>query len=483
MPTYKKVAGIYFREVDFPKTTTLKIKREQVLKELLGAKSDKGESYISPRNATEKRICLAFEQALNKSPIGIKDDFFENGGDSLAALEAASELGIPAQDIYDNPTVEALARAISIYDNENEAREIDVNSLIPLNQADEKPETRCVLLTGATGFLGSHILNELMKREVKVYCLVRSPQKLKATLKFYFPEESEGFRYEAVTGDIEQAYLGLDDGVYNKLCSEVDTVIHTAANVRHTGNYKDFELTNVIGTQNIIDFCKKADAFLHHTSTASVCGVGTVKQTKPDSSFNENILDIGQRFSQNVYIHSKYRAEEKVLLARKQGLKADIYRIGNLTWRMSDGKFQKNSEDNGFLRRCRGLIKVKAYCRELDVFPVDFTPVDSCADAYVRLVFGGGTNKIYHLLNPDVHYIKDMRKKLGCKLVSREDFEKRVRDCMPDRDVAVLSFYATIASASENIPIETDITVNKLKDLKFKWPKIKLKYLKYMRNL
>ena len=95
-----------------------------------------------------------------------------------------------------------------------------------------------------------------MKREVKVYCLVRSPQKLKATLKFYFPEESEGFRYEAVTGDIEQAYLGLDDGVYNKLCSEVDTVIHTAANVRHTGNYKDFELTNVIGTQNIIDFCK-----------------------------------------------------------------------------------------------------------------------------------------------------------------------------------------------------------------------------------
>lgn len=51
---------------------------------------------------------------------------------------------------------------------------------------------------------------------------------------------------------------------------------------------------------------------------------------------------------------------------------------------------------------------------------------------------------------------------------------------MADKDVAVLSFYSTIASASKNIETNCDITVNKLRELGFRWPKIKLSYLKYM---
>ncbi|MGN1108021.1 MAG: hypothetical protein ACI4RK_01445 [Oscillospiraceae bacterium] len=174
------------------------------------------------------------------------------------------------------------------------------------------------------------------------------------------------------------------------------------------------------------------------------------------------------------------QAEEKVILARKNGLRANIYRIGNLTWRYKDVVFQRNSDDNGFLSRCRGIMKIGAYCSELDVFPIDFTPVDLCAIAYVKLVMSGDENRIYHMLNPNMIYIRNIRRKLRCALVPKQIFEKRLLEKMADKDVAVLSFYSTIASASKNIETNCDITVNKLRELGFRWPKIKLSYLKYM---
>ena len=480
MPTYKKISGLSFRAKDFPKTTTLKIKRNEVMKEIVAAEQKKNE-YKPPRNEVERQICEVFERVLGKTGIGITDDFFESGGDSLCVLEAAADLGIQAQDIYDYPTPVKLADTISRTLKLDEDRVDNINELIAETFSEKKSACpKKVLLTGATGYLGAHILRELLLNKIDVVCLVRNPQKLESVLKYYFPAECEFMRYTVVTGNIEKENLGLDEQTYEMLCSSVDAVIHTAANVHHTGHYEEFEKVNVIGTQNVIAFCEKSGAFLHHTSTASVSGAGTVKQENPNAVFTENVLDIGQHYTENVYIRSKYRAEEKVILARKNGLRANIYRIGNLTWRFKDGVFQKNSDDNGFLCRCRGIMKIGAYCSELDVFPIDFTPVDLCAAAYVKLVISGDENQIYHMVNPNIIYIRNIKKKLRCALVPKQIFEKRILEKMQDKDVAVLSFYSTIASASENIETNCDITVNKLKELCFAWPKIKLGYLKYL---
>ena len=56
---------------------------------------------------------------------------------------------------------------------------------------------------------------------------------------------------------------------------------------------------------------------------------------------------------------------------------------------VTDGKFQRNSQDNGFLGRCRGLLKIGMYSKDIAEYPIDFTPVDECADAYVRLALNG----------------------------------------------------------------------------------------------
>ena len=485
---YKRVVAYDFIAREFPKTTSMKIKRKEALAMVKDTVCKKTVEHIPPTTPEQIKIVEAFQKILGCKDIGIRDDFFDLGGDSLAALEVGALIGIPAQHIYDNPTAEQLEQVLLSAKDKASAEENnrDINELIRHNSnLLHNQDTKYVLLTGATGYLGSHVLRELLRRKMHVICLVRSEEKLKEVLQYYFPGEYEYFTYKVRIGDISEPMLGLEQEDYDYLAQKVDMVIHTAANVNHAGNYEDFERTNVQGTQNVIDFCFAANAILQHTSTASVHGSGTVAQSNPDATFDEFSLDIGQDHAQNVYIHSKYKAEELVLLAREQGLSANIFRIGNLTWRMKDGKFQKNAKDNGFVGRYKGLMKVRMYSKEIADYPIDFTPVDECADAYVRLALHDRVNNIYNLYNPHIFTIDTLSRKLfrSIKQVSGEFFEKSIKELITDREVAVLSFYHSIASSSAKVPISNEFTVSELKKLDFKWSKITLRYLSYINKI
>ena len=466
----------------------MKIKRKEALAMIKKVISSADAEYIPPSTEEEKKIISVFEKVLGRNDISIKEEFFDIGGDSLLALEAAALIGVQAQDIYENPTAETLGKVLLAMkeDDDFDNDYVDVNRLIKhqsnlfYNNAPKR-----VLLTGATGFLGAHVLRELSVQGLRVVCLVRNKDKFTNVIKYYFPKEYETFNYKVYEGDIEKEHFGLADEDYNRLLKKIDMVIHTAANVSHAGHYENFERTNVIGTQNVIDFCKASGAVLQHTSTASVSGAGTVEQQDENATFDEFCLDIGQKYTQNVYIHSKYKAEERVLLAREEGLKVNIFRIGNLTWRMSDGTFQRNAKDNGFVERCRGIAKVGMYSEEIAQYPIDFTPVDECARAYVKLALNNKVNNIYNLYNPHVFNLEDLGRKIShrIKKVSHDVLEKTLKEYIDDKEVAVLSFYSSIAVASKNVPISNEFTVNELKDLGFKWSKIGLKYLSYMRKI
>ncbi len=487
-PAYKRIVSYDFIARDFPKTTSLKIKRKEAIGMISELICKKTVEHVPPTTPEQIKITAAFEKILGCKNVGIKDDFFDLGGDSLAALEVGALVGVPAQELYDHPTAEQLELVLlQVKDKEStEQSKININELIRHNSNRlHEAEVKYILLTGATGYLGSHVLHELMRRKMSVICLVRNEKKLKDTLKYYFPREHEYFSYHVVLGDISEPMLGLDEKDYLALTRKVDMVIHTAANVSHAGNYADFERTNVLGTQNVIEFCRKANAVLQHTSTASVHGAGTVAQRNPDAKFDEFSLDIGQEYAQNVYIHSKYKAEEAVLLAREEGLAANIFRIGNLTWRMKDGVFQRNAQDNGFIGRYKGLMKVGVYSKEIAEYPIDFTPVDECADAYVRLALHNRVNNIYNLYNPHVFTISSLAKKTfrSIKQVRSEIFEKSLKELINDKEVAVLSFYSAIASSSANVPISNEYTVAELGKLGFRWSKITLRYLSYMNKI
>ena len=111
--------------------------------------------------------------------------------------------------------------------------------------------------------------------------------------------------------------------------------------------------------------------------------------------------------------------------------------------------------------------------------------MDECADAYVRLSLHNRANNIYNLYNPYMFSVDMLVKKFfwGIKKVSRERFEKTLKELITDKEVAVLSFYNTIASASKNIPTSNTFTVKELKKLGFRWSRIGVRYLHYANKI
>ena len=144
------------------------------------------------------------------------------------------------------------------------------------NQIEQRyNEIGDLLLFGATGFLGAHILDKYLSeiKNSKVYCIIRSKdlqdptERLKKTLNFYFDKKYDlyfGKRIIVIEGDITKKNFNIPDEKAKKLIDNIEVVINSAAIVKHYGNYENFDLINVKGTKNIADFCRKNKKKLYH---------------------------------------------------------------------------------------------------------------------------------------------------------------------------------------------------------------------------
>lgn len=473
LASFQRVSAYILRDIPFERTASSKIKRSF-------DKKVKKPDAIMPKNDSEQKVFDAVKELLGLKELSMTDNFFAVGGDSINAVELAVSLNIKPQTVYDRPFLFSLAEFIDEQTDTEDDGIKNINELILENRGGEVTDKvfSCALLTGATGFLGIHILKELLDSGMKVCCLVRNRKKLYSLIEYYFGEiDLSGA--EIITGNIELPRLGLNDDEYLKLAKETDVVYHTAANVHHAGDYKELELTNVTGTKNIIDFCFDAGAVLQHASTVSVHGAATVRQRFKNAFFDENVLNIGQHYCDNVYIHSKYRAEEAVIEARTRGLKANIYRIGNLTWRASDGKFQINSFDNGFLHRLHAILKLGLYHENMDKYPMDLTPVDECAEAFVKLSLMRRINEIYHMFNHNFLDSRDLFRAVGVTFreVSTTEMIETAFANTADRDIHVYLFYMIISGRSQNVPMTNMFTMSLLESIGFSWSKPDRKYL------
>ena len=304
--------------------------------------------YVEPKTKIEKKLAEIWSEILNIKNISIEDNLFELGADSLSIIEfqtlAINEnLEINAQYIYLYQTIKKIAEKI-----ENQNLKIDTSDekyelidIKKLKLVNRKKKIKNILLTGVTGFLGIHILNEILKNtNSNVYCLVRGKdysfarQRLEELYKFYFNNDLNVYnkRIKVVYGDITKDNLGLSSINYKELLEIIDTVIHSAATVKHYGNADFFFKINVLGTKNIINFCKNNSSALHYISTISISGQYTDMEEK---EFTEKCFFIKQNYSSNEYIKSKFEAEYEVLKEiRDSNLYAKIYRVRKFNWKI-----------------------------------------------------------------------------------------------------------------------------------------------------
>ena len=479
------------------------------------------ETFTPPSTTLQKKIAEIWERILNIKPIGINDNFFELGGDSLLAMNLNLELTtlsnkITYQDIFRYPTIVELETKINSNNNKPLFEKIenipgDVEDVLKKSRKAnriKKNINQNVLLTGATGFLGIHILEQFLhnNKSSKVYCLIRKEPgisiktKLIQKLNYYFGNKYDnlvGVRIIPITGDITRENFGMTNKKISEISNSIDIIINSAANVSHFGNYKDFYVPNVVGVKNIINFCKKYNKKFYHISTTSVSGekwdmtsIQTKKTKTSKILFDESSLYIGQKL-ENVYAHSKFDAECILLDEISKGLDAYIFRMGNLMPRFTDGIFQDNENSNAFMNRIKSFIELDMIPNYILSKPLEFTPVDLASNAVYRLIkYSNDTNRVFHIYNP--HYVPLNRflhilRKEGynIKVVTEKEFKNKINQSLhsleqKDHLNNLLNDLTNDLHLDYKIDIilKSDITRKLLRKTYFIWPRISTKYLK-----
>ncbi len=468
--------------------------------------------YTAPKTEQEIKLCNLLKDLLHMDRVGVEDDFFEYGGDSLTAIEYVAKshsMGIDfaLQNVFDYPTVRKMCNFlnssaeekvhydISDFDKYGEIFERNVvdNSIIL-----KKKSLGNVLLTGATGFLGAHILDKLMQEENgKIYCLIRSNKtddrcgRLGEILNYYFGDKYEpefNHRIIPIVGDIEH------EGLAAQMPSDVQTVIHAAASVKHFGSYSYFHKVNAEGTGHVVDYAKAVGAKLVHVSTLSVSGNSladdfSVYRSEEEKFFYETSFYIGQPLD-NVYIHSKFEAERRVYDAMINGLDAIVIRVGNLTNRASDYKFQPNFRENAFLTRVKAILEFGFFPDYLMKLYAEFSPVDKTAEGIVKIAQYADKQTVFHLNSDRVIYfdrflevVRNLR--ISMEVVNGNAFNEALQKTIKQSNTEYI-FEAFQNDMDEqghlvydsNIRIENDFTLWFLKKVGFEWNKTDMEYIK-----
>ncbi|YCM46195.1 AMP-binding protein [Verrucomicrobiaceae bacterium 227] len=355
-------------------------------------------------HSTEGQLTQLVRNLLSHQGFTAEDDFFQCGGDSLAAMQllAGSErLGIdlPPDCLYQHRTIRKITKHLHTpigYACSSVALLERVASIkLPETKATATSPQPHILLTGATGFLGSAILGELLARtESPITCLVRGNPSEKRTLiteklrLHGFPDSS---RIQLLKGDLEKPHFGLNQADWISLAEVATHIIHCAASTHSLAPYPALEKSNVGGTATILELQKTGiPKHLIYASTLSVF----VDASPLPKVCQEDDLPKTASTIYGGYAQTKWVAEK---LVQESALPTNVIRLGLLTANQSTGY---SAPEDSLTRKLVGT----------DTFPhpdtlhaqasFDFTPVDYAATVLVDIFLKQSTSRVFHLANP-----------------------------------------------------------------------------------
>lgn len=398
-------------------------------------------NYVAPETPTEEKLTEIWGMILGNSRIGVHDNFFEIGGHSLLATQLIFkmrkdfEMDLPLRLLFEKPTISGMAEMIERIRNENEEvmREsiinVDLSKEVHLDE-DIQPDIEgvsipmnpdSIFLTGATGFLGSFLLHELLKKtQSKVYCLVRAKddeegiRRIQSNLeKYRLWNDAYNDRIVPVVGDLARPQLGLTDKAFKELTLKIDVIYHNGALVNFIYPYESLKAANVEGTKEVIRLASQAKIKpIHFISTLYVFPPSKnntarfVKESDPLESSE------GLRMG---YTQSKWVAENILTIAKHRGIPVSIYRPGRISGHSLTGACQTN---DFFWTIIKGCVQMNSY-PDIDV-TFEMSPVDYMAEAIVAISLQKESiGKNYHLYHKEpisLKYFSSILAKIGYSL-------------------------------------------------------------------
>jgi amino acid adenylation domain-containing protein/thioester reductase-like protein len=362
---------------------------------------------------------------LEEGDVRRDDDFFDVGGHSLAAAQLLGhveevfdvQLSMPEFLAHDT-TVEGLLGAIEARRAggdrdgvEGSLPTVDLHEeavleeeIRPGEEADPATlaEARSIFLTGATGFLGAFLLDELLSStEAEIRCLVR-PRKgedalmapLRANLERYgLWDRGYAGRIVPVGGDLGEPMFGMSEEDFERLAQEVDVIFHAGAMVNLIYPYQPLAPANVGGTREVLRLaCRGGATPVHHVSTNGIFPSGT-GECREDAD-----LDALADGLDNGYGQSKWVAERLVREARARGLPVTVYRPGNVSGHSQTGAANPRDALGAVIAES---LRIES-APEIDGWRIEMTPVDFVASAIRHLAEDpANTGKTFHLANPN----------------------------------------------------------------------------------
>src|SRR5215216_3676069 len=243
-------------------------------------------------------------------------------------------------------------------------------------------------VTGATGFIGRHLVERLLEREGDIHVLVREGSTDK--LERWHGQE----RVKPVFGDLSQPQLGVDETARERL-QGVDHFFHLAAVYDITADETTNALLNVGGTQNAIDLANAIGAKrFHHMSSIAVAG-------GYDGWFTEDDFDEGQEFP-SPYHRTKFESE-KLVRERVQG-PWRVYRPSLVVGNSKTGEMDKIDGPYYFfkvIQKLRHALPEWFPLVSLEFGRANIAPVDYVAAAVDHIAHQEGLDgQAFHIVDP-----------------------------------------------------------------------------------
>eukprot|EP00753_Platysulcus_tardus_P001115 PLAT11072.1.p1 GENE.PLAT11072.1~~PLAT11072.1.p1 ORF type:complete len:1238 (-),score=422.06 PLAT11072.1:44-3667(-) len=383
------------------------------------------------------------------SEVDLHSSFQDNGGSSLASVAFVSRISArwhfstapPLQFFVSTPLV-VVAEAISagmpativhgwLHGRLAQLRgELDADACLPEDitmPTDDAIacEGGALLLTGATGFIGRHLLMELVEHDERhVFALVRARSHEAAMEKLKLRLEEAALDSAALAGrvtvwaaDLTQASLGLSEAELAMVKLRVEAVVHLAAAVTFDGTYSSLRAANVHSSLQLLRLCCSSTPakHMHYASTLSVFGslspawdaryrgghprAGESIALSEESSIGSSAFDSGV-LGADGYAQSKWVCEQLMTAARAAGLPVTVHRIGFTSWHSRSGFSNCSDWLTRLLLSVAQLARAPATPEPGAV--LNLSPVDYVASVMRQLVQlpAGEQAAVYHVMNP-----------------------------------------------------------------------------------
>lgn len=265
-----------------------------------------------------------------------------------------------------------------------------------------------IMITGATGFVGSKLVRSLLDNGHTLYPVVRSEQKINQLIE-QLPAD-QGERIHPVSGDITQTDFGISDA--DALAGKIDTLYHTAAFLSFdpADREKTF-LANVDGTAHALELAEKLQIpTFYHVSTAYTAGIENISDEEIHSK---------DRAFVNDYEESKNHAEHLVW-NKRHDLNVSIFRPSIIIGDTNTGEADTTFALYGLLKAVallkklirRGRIDENRIIRLLcdPEASNNVVPVNYVVDVLTAAATHAKADHIYHISNNEAPDNADVMK-------------------------------------------------------------------------